>query len=488
MREGIPAVVAMQYEITDPAALAFAAGFYESLARGNPVDQAVTKAREIVRVTQNSLEWATPVLFLASDETRLFEVVKPPKSAPPASAVPHQSSPQQRAPHRRSPAARRSGAAVTPGAAGRIAAACGTRRARVTWQRGLAARVNDWLKGPSSRDQPRPPRLHRRPEEVRRARAARTRAEPTSEASPRAPRPGPDADPKSAPTPSRLDPGLPRLERLSVIATAGAVPAGRARTRKPTGDGLLDGTVRAWNVRTGRWAAHCNLADGVQARSLAWSPWPRHVASAHDDGTVVVWDLEREVPLRFLRPDVHRHRVHRASATTGSGWPSSGWTAPSRSSTPRAQTRRRFRSRTAPAQVAWSQAPKRVGPSAFAPGDRHLVVAANDGAVVEIDSARPGAHHVAHCAGGVRSGAEREPAGHLLGRRTAQVLAVGRPPRAPAAGRRASSTWSSRPTATSWRPRRRPPARQLVPRRRQTSAQPCWTGDRSASASGTGSS
>ena len=78
MQEGIPAVVAMQYEITDPAALAFAAGFYESLARGNPVDHAVTKAREIVRVSQNSLEWATPVLFLASDESRLFDVTEAP--------------------------------------------------------------------------------------------------------------------------------------------------------------------------------------------------------------------------------------------------------------------------------------------------------------------------------------------------------------------------------------------------------------------------
>ena len=45
MREGIPAVVAMQYEITDTAALAFAAGFYEALARGKPVDQAVTKGQ-----------------------------------------------------------------------------------------------------------------------------------------------------------------------------------------------------------------------------------------------------------------------------------------------------------------------------------------------------------------------------------------------------------------------------------------------------------
>ena len=31
----------------------------------------LAKAREIVRVTQNSLEWATPVLFLASDDSAM---------------------------------------------------------------------------------------------------------------------------------------------------------------------------------------------------------------------------------------------------------------------------------------------------------------------------------------------------------------------------------------------------------------------------------
>ncbi len=80
MNEGVPAVVAMQYEITDPAALAFAAAFYEAVAHDTPVDQAVTMARETLKVTLGSLEWATPVLFLASAETRIFHVDR--KAAP----------------------------------------------------------------------------------------------------------------------------------------------------------------------------------------------------------------------------------------------------------------------------------------------------------------------------------------------------------------------------------------------------------------------
>ena len=145
-----------------------------------------------------------------------------------------------------------------------------------------------------------------------------------------------------------------------------------------------DGTVRTWNVRTGRWAAHCNLAAGVQARSLAWTPWPRHVASAHDDGTVVVWDLEKEVPLRFLRPECSG--VASICFSNNGKWLAVvGLDRTVQIFDSQGQTRRRFRLPAATAQVGWQQEPKRVGPSAFAPGDRHLVVAANDGAVVEID-------------------------------------------------------------------------------------------------------
>ena len=60
VRRGIPAVVAMQYQITDKAAIDFSSAFYESLADGLRVDAAVTEAR--VAVSMNSmLEWGTPV-------------------------------------------------------------------------------------------------------------------------------------------------------------------------------------------------------------------------------------------------------------------------------------------------------------------------------------------------------------------------------------------------------------------------------------------
>jgi WD40 repeat protein len=183
---------------------------------------------------------------------------------------------------------------------------------------------------------------------------------------------------------AELDPDLPRLERLSVIETEAPCRRVALGPRDLLAMACTDGTVRTWNVRAGRWAAHCNLAAGVHARSLAWSPWPRHVASAHDDGTVVVWDLEREVPLRFLRPECNGI-ASMCFSNNGKWLAVVGLDRTVQVFDAQGETRRRFMVPAAPDQVAWSQAPKRVGPSAFAPGDRHLVVAANDGAVVEID-------------------------------------------------------------------------------------------------------
>jgi formylglycine-generating enzyme required for sulfatase activity len=70
---GIPAVLAMQYEITDDAAIAFARTFYEALADNLPVDTAVADARNAMTLRNRfSLEWGTPVLYLRAPDGRLF--------------------------------------------------------------------------------------------------------------------------------------------------------------------------------------------------------------------------------------------------------------------------------------------------------------------------------------------------------------------------------------------------------------------------------
>jgi uncharacterized RDD family membrane protein YckC len=74
MSHGLPAVIAMQFEISDAAALGFARGFYASLAKSHPIDKALTDARRGMFSEGHGLEWATPVLFTSVDDSILFEL------------------------------------------------------------------------------------------------------------------------------------------------------------------------------------------------------------------------------------------------------------------------------------------------------------------------------------------------------------------------------------------------------------------------------
>ena len=71
-RQGIPAVIAMQFEISDPAAVVFSQSFYQAIADGLPVDVATVEARRAMFAGDNEIEWATPVLYLRSVDGRIF--------------------------------------------------------------------------------------------------------------------------------------------------------------------------------------------------------------------------------------------------------------------------------------------------------------------------------------------------------------------------------------------------------------------------------
>jgi hypothetical protein len=70
---GIPCVLAMQFEISDEAAVEFSAALYRELAAGRPVDAAVSEARRALKL-RKSFEWSTPVLYLRSRESKLFSL------------------------------------------------------------------------------------------------------------------------------------------------------------------------------------------------------------------------------------------------------------------------------------------------------------------------------------------------------------------------------------------------------------------------------
>jgi formylglycine-generating enzyme required for sulfatase activity len=70
----VPAVLAMQFEITDRAAIQLSQMFYESLADGLPVEGALAEARKAIFASGNDVEWGTPVLYLRAKEGLLFDV------------------------------------------------------------------------------------------------------------------------------------------------------------------------------------------------------------------------------------------------------------------------------------------------------------------------------------------------------------------------------------------------------------------------------
>ena len=82
VRHGVSAVAAMQFAITDPAALAFSRGFYRAVAAGRGVDEAVRSGRTAILGTgEHTLEWVTPVLYLRGGDAHLF-AVDPPDPVP----------------------------------------------------------------------------------------------------------------------------------------------------------------------------------------------------------------------------------------------------------------------------------------------------------------------------------------------------------------------------------------------------------------------
>ena len=90
VQQGKSAVIAMQFEITDAAAKAFAEELYYCLIdRRYPIDAAVAEAR-IAMLDINQIEFATPVLFLRPGFVDLFnfkDAARPRTAAPRRAAV-----------------------------------------------------------------------------------------------------------------------------------------------------------------------------------------------------------------------------------------------------------------------------------------------------------------------------------------------------------------------------------------------------------------
>jgi CHAT domain-containing protein len=74
VRQGIPAVIAMQFEVGGRTAETLSREFYRSLADNYPVDAALAEARKAIYTQGQDIEWGIPVLYMRSPNGQLFDV------------------------------------------------------------------------------------------------------------------------------------------------------------------------------------------------------------------------------------------------------------------------------------------------------------------------------------------------------------------------------------------------------------------------------
>src|SRR5262249_39355584 len=87
IQQGLPAVVAMQFEITDDAAIIFARELYAAIADGYPLEAALAEARGAIRDAGNLTEWGTPVLYSRAPAGPLFSLTGQARISDPARPV-----------------------------------------------------------------------------------------------------------------------------------------------------------------------------------------------------------------------------------------------------------------------------------------------------------------------------------------------------------------------------------------------------------------
>lgn len=95
IRQGMPAVIAMQFVISDEAAKVFAGELFHSVLEGSTLDVALTNARRAIFSDTLGTEWATPVLYTRAPGKKLFDIdasnvvpVPVPEAIPAAGNVP----------------------------------------------------------------------------------------------------------------------------------------------------------------------------------------------------------------------------------------------------------------------------------------------------------------------------------------------------------------------------------------------------------------
>lgn len=87
VKGGMASAIALPYELTDKAALAFSFELYSRLASGEAVDVATAEARRTMLAESPGVEWCAPVLVSRVPEGQLFEIAPAGSGAQPQASA-----------------------------------------------------------------------------------------------------------------------------------------------------------------------------------------------------------------------------------------------------------------------------------------------------------------------------------------------------------------------------------------------------------------
>jgi hypothetical protein len=333
IQQGLPAVVAMQFEITDDAAIIFAQELYGAIADGYPLEAALAEARGAIRDAGNPAEWGTPVWYSRAPDGHLFHLTTPGRSSNAAHRAPNEgvrlieenphtrpireesvsvaeaagALPASARPQAAGPSSTQKADLPTIAAAGPPALTMAARQPNLATTPPYSSAAGNIAKHPQSPPPATSPQTHttaqnktptRRPQLPRRS--ARILVAGATVSALLAGGffllgNGSKATPPTAPEATLTDPGRDSVNAVAFSPNGKTLAAGDS-----------DGSTILWNIATSKITAPLNDPGRHSVDAVAFSPNGETLAASDYDGSTHLWNIAtKEITATLTDPRSH---------------------------------------------------------------------------------------------------------------------------------------------------------------------------------------